>query len=136
MRQSRIISPALFAAVLLSVAHVALAAEGPYGGTPAPIPGTVQAENYDTGGQNVAYNVTSINGSANNYRTDGVDLETTTDAGGGWNMGWTSGGQWFRYTVNVATAGTYTVSLRVAAVAAVGTNAGSFHLQTPSGTSL
>ena len=29
-------------------------AEGPYGGTPAAVPGTVQAANYDTGGQGVA----------------------------------------------------------------------------------
>ena len=57
--------------------------EGPYGGTPVAIPGTVQAENYDTGGQGVAYNVTSVNGSANSYRSDGVDLEATTDTGGG-----------------------------------------------------
>ena len=28
-------------------------------------------------------------------------------------MGWTTAGQWFNYTVNVATAGTYTVAFRV-----------------------
>ncbi|MFC6155554.1 galactose-binding domain-containing protein [Kribbella jiaozuonensis] len=98
--------------------------EAPYGGTPAAIPGTVQAENYNTGGQGVAYNVSSVNGTANGYRTDGVDLESTSDAGGGYNLGWTSTGQWFHYTVNVATAGTYTVAMRVAAPSAV-TNA--FH---------
>ena len=43
------------------------------------MPGTVQAANYDTGGQGVAYNVTSVNGSANSYRSDGVDLEATAD---------------------------------------------------------
>src|ERR1700722_10439242 len=91
------------------------AGEAPYGGTAAAVPGTVQAENYDTGGQAVAYNVTSTNGSANSYRSDGVDLEATTDTGGGYDLGWTSAGQWFRYTVNVATAGTYTVGLRLAA---------------------
>ena len=79
------------------------------------MPGTVQAENYDTGGQGVAYNVTSVNGSGNSYRSDGVDLEATTDTGGGYDLGWTAAGQWFKYTVNVATAGTYTVSLRLAA---------------------
>ena len=55
------------------------AARGPYGGTAAAVPGTVQAANYDTGGQGVAYNVTSVNGTANSYRSDGVDLETTAD---------------------------------------------------------
>ncbi|HXB03188.1 MAG TPA: carbohydrate-binding protein, partial [Opitutaceae bacterium] len=89
--------------------------EGPFGGTPAAIPGTVQAENYDTGGQGVAYNIGSINGTDNGYRSDGVDLEVTSDTGGGVDLGWTFGGDWFKYTVNVATAGTYTVSFRIAA---------------------
>ena len=94
--------------------------DAPFGGTPAAVPGTVQAANYDTGGQGVAYNVTSTNGSANSYRSDGVDLETTADTqdtgapGGAYDMGWTTPAQWFNYTVNVATAGTYTVSFRVA----------------------
>src|SRR3984957_19526513 len=68
--------------------------EGAYGGTAAAIPGTVQAANYDTGGQGVAYNVTSTNGSANSYRSDGVDLESCTDTGCGDDIGWTAAGQW------------------------------------------
>jgi hypothetical protein len=88
--------------------------EGPFGGTAAAIPGTVQAANYDTGGQGVGCNVTSVNGSANSYRPDGVDLEACTDTGCGYDVGWTGTGQWFRYTVNVASAGTYNVSLRLA----------------------
>jgi parallel beta-helix repeat protein len=107
--------------------------EGPFGGTAPTLPGLVQAENYDTGGQGVAYNVTSINGTANGYRADGVDLETTADTGGGYNVGWTAGGQWFRYTVNATAAGTYTVSLRLAAPGAV-TDA--LHLANSSGTNL
>jgi beta-glucosidase len=90
-----------------------------FGGTPAPVPGTVQAANYDTGGQGAGYSVASVNGSANGYRSDGVDLETTADtqdtdaAGGAYDIGWTTPGQWFKYTVNVAAAGTYTVSFRL-----------------------
>src|SRR5271170_3085058 len=96
--------------------HAASAATGaPYGGTAAAVPGTVYAANYDTGGQGVAYNVTAANGSANSYRSDGVDLETTADTqdntgGGAYDLGWTTVGQWFHYTVNVATAGTYSVA--------------------------
>ena len=97
------------------------------------MPGVVQAENYDTGGQGVAYNATSTNGTGNSYRSDGIDLEATSDTGGGYDLGWTSGGQWFRYTVNAATAGTYTVSLRVAAPSAV-TDA--LHLSSASGANL
>jgi beta-glucanase (GH16 family) len=121
------------AGLMLYVTNFAFAAEGPYGGTSAPIPGTVQAENYDTGGQGVAYNVTSVNGTANNYRPDGVDLEVTTDTGGGHNLGWTAAGQWFKYTVNVTSAGTYAVTFRVAAINAV-TDA--LHISNSSGSNL
>ncbi|MEV4512611.1 carbohydrate-binding protein [Dactylosporangium sp. NPDC049525] len=107
--------------------------EAPFGGTAAAIPGTVQAENYDTGGPGLAYSVSSVNGSGNGYRADGVDLESTSDTGGGYNLGWTSGGQWFRYTVNVATAGQYTLSARVAAPSAV---TGALHLANASGANL
>jgi hypothetical protein len=107
--------------------------EGPYGGTPAAVPGTVQAANYDTGGQGVAYNVTSVNGSANSYRSDGVDLEAPTDTGGGYDLGWTASGQWFKYTVDVASAGTYTVGLRLASPDGV-TDA--LHIANSSGTNL
>ncbi|HSZ38529.1 MAG TPA: arabinofuranosidase catalytic domain-containing protein [Trebonia sp.] len=99
--------------------------EGPFTGTAPQVPGTVQAANYDTGGQGVGYNVTSANGTANSYRGDGVDLETTGDTtdttgtGAGYDLGWTGSGQWFRYTVDAAGAGTYTVSLRVAAPSGV-----------------
>ena len=107
--------------------------DAPYGGTAAAVPGTVQAENYDTGGQGAAYSVTAVNGSGNSYRTDGVDLETTSDTGGGYDLGWTGAGQWFKYTVNVATAATYTVSLRLAAPTAV---ADGLHIANAAGTNL
>jgi hypothetical protein len=107
--------------------------EAPYGGTAAAIPGTVQAENYDTGGQGVAYNVTSVNGNGTAYRADGVDLETTSDTGGVDDLGWTATGQWLRYTVQVATAGTYTIGLRVATPSAV-TDA--LHIANAAGTNL
>src|ERR1700761_1922909 len=103
-----------------SAQHAALAAatEGPYGGTAAAVPGTVYAANYDTGGQGVAYNTAAGNGSANGYRADGIDLEATADTtnatgAGVDDIGWTTAGQWFKYTVNVATAGTYSVAFRL-----------------------
>ncbi|MFF4723890.1 carbohydrate-binding protein [Streptomyces mirabilis] len=60
-------------------------------------------------------------------------MACTSDTGGGYNLGWTSGGQWFRYTVDVATAGTCILNLRVAAPAAV---TGALHLSDASGTNL
>ncbi len=44
----------------------------------------------------------------------GVQLETTTDAGGGQNVGWIDGGDWMAYNVTIPTAGTYSVIYRVA----------------------
>jgi hypothetical protein len=105
----------------------------PFGGTPAAVPGTVQAANYDTGGQGVAYNVTSVNGTANSYRSDGVDLEVCSDTGCGYDIGWTATGQWFKYTVNVASAGTYALSLRLAAPTAV---TDGLHIANSAGTNL
>jgi hypothetical protein len=107
--------------------------EGPYGGTPVSIPGTVQAENYDTGGQGVAYNVTSVNGTDNSYRSDGVNLETASSPATGNDLGWTASGQWFKYTVNVATAGTFTVSFLVASPNGI---SDAFHISNSSGTNL
>src|SRR3984885_6005065 len=129
---------ALFALSLTGLSAAGSAAraatEGPYGGTAAAVPGAVFAENYDTGGQGTAYNVTSVNGSDNGYRSDGVDLETTTDTGGGANdLGWTGAGLSFKYTVNVPTAGAYTVGLRLAAPSAV-TDA--LHIDNSAGTNL
>jgi hypothetical protein len=119
--------------IVQNVTITSPAVEGPYGGTAAAIPGTVQAANYDTGGQGVAYNVTSTNGSANSYRSDGVDLETCTDTGCGDDLGWTTAGQWFKYTVNVATAGKYTVSFRLASPSGV---TDGLHIANSAGTNL
>src|SRR5277367_1721840 len=133
-----VVVAALFALALTGANAAGSAAraatEGPYGGTAAAVPGAVFAENYDTGGQGVAYNVTSVNGTDNGYRSDGVDLETTTDTGGGANdLGWTAAGQWFKYTVNVATAGTYTIGVRLAAPTAV---TDGLHIDNSAGTNL
>ena len=96
-----------------------------YGSTAAPIPGTVQAANYDTGGQGIAYNETA-NGGQTGYRSD----NSSADFGPG--LGWTIGGQWYKYTVNVASAGTYAVTFSVEAPSSGGT----FHLENKSGTNL
>ena len=115
------------------------AAGSPYGGTAAAVPGTVQAANYDTGGQGTGYSVTSVNRTANSYRSDGVDLESTADTqdtsapGGAYDIGWANAGQWFKYTVNVAAAGTYSVAFRVASPYGI-TDA--LHLANSSGTNL
>jgi alpha-tubulin suppressor-like RCC1 family protein len=80
--------------------------------SPQAIPGKIEAESFNA--------------------MSGVITETTTDAGGGLNVGAIDQNDWMNYNVNVAAAGTYTVSFRVATVAA---GAG-FQLRSSSGTVL
>jgi len=101
-------------------------ANTPHGGTPWPLPGTVQAEDYDDGGQSIAYSDTTSTNSGNVYRTtEGVDLEASTDTGGGYDVMKTKVGEWLKYTVNVTAAGTYPLDVRIANI---GTG-GVFHVE-------
>src|ERR1700739_1829909 len=96
----------------------------PYGGTPANLPGTIQAENYDNGGEGIAYHDADAANQGGAYRTDGVDIQTTTDAGGGYNVAYIADGEWLQYTVNVTASGTYNIGFRTAATS----NAGSIRM--------
>ena len=96
-----------------------------YGGTPVSLPGTIQAENFDEGGAGVAYVDTTATNYGGQYRSTGVDIESTTDAGGGYDVGWALSREWLNYSVNVATAGTYDLDVRVASA---GTG-GRFHVE-------
>ncbi|HYO10140.1 MAG TPA: carbohydrate-binding protein [Tepidisphaeraceae bacterium] len=101
----------------------------PYTGAPMPIfasaPATLQAEDFDKGGQGVAYSDVESANLGGKYRTgEGVDIQSTTDAGGGFNVAHVKAGEWLEYTVNVGQAGTYDFGFRVAST---GSN-GKFHL--------
>ncbi|MBN1597504.1 MAG: Ig-like domain-containing protein [Bacteroidales bacterium] len=96
----------------------------PYGGTPWSIPGTIQAEDYDTGGEGVAYQDTDASNNGGQYRTgEGVDIENCSE--GGYNVGWIVAGEWIEYTVNVITSGTYSLEIRVAS----DVYGGAFHIE-------
>jgi beta-glucanase (GH16 family) len=91
----------------------------PYNGAPSAIPGTIQAEDFDYGGEGIAYHDTSAGNSGTQYRTlENVDIQNCTDTGGGYNIGWMATGEWLEYTVNVSGTGNYTLEARVAAMAA------------------
>jgi hypothetical protein len=90
----------------------------PFGGTAAAVPGTFEAENFDEGGQFLAYYDAAAGNSGGAYRATDVDIQPTTDTGGGYNVGWTKAGEWLKYTVNVAATGTYQLETRVANVGA------------------
>jgi hypothetical protein len=50
----------------------------------------------------------------------GIQTQTTTDIGGGLNVGYSEPGDWMNYTLNVPTAGTYSFNFRVASLVATG----------------
>ncbi|HKV11668.1 MAG TPA: carbohydrate-binding protein [Thermoanaerobaculia bacterium] len=81
----------------------------PFGGTPRALPGSFYAADFDEGGEQMAYHDTTAgcDGSCGHRladvdRWEGIVFRTRT-------------GEWMKYTVNVTTAGTYNLVLRVAA---------------------
>src|SRR5439155_7563953 len=111
--------------VSLTIVPSSSPAPTPFGGSAWPIPGTVQAENFDEGGEGVAYHDGSAGNNGGAYRSTDVDIEATSDSGGGFNVGWMTAGEWLNYTVSVPQSGSYALKARVAANGAGGT----FHIE-------
>ncbi len=97
--------------------------QAPYGGSAHPIPGVIEAEDFDSGinGQSYLDCDTTNNGGA--YRETGVDIQAATESG--FNVGWICQGEWMEYTVEVETTGEYQVDTRVASLA----TGGLFHIE-------
>lgn len=74
--------------------------QAPYSNAIA-IPGTVEAENYDVGGQNQSYYDTEAANQGNVYRQDQVDIVAIPNGNA---IGYTIAGEWLEYTVNVTSA--------------------------------
>jgi alpha-L-arabinofuranosidase len=76
----------------------------------SPLPGVVQAEDFADG----AFADSTPGNTGGAYRATDVDIEASTDTGGGFNVGWTAAGEWLEYVVKVTTPGYYDLSARVA----------------------
>jgi len=91
-----------------------LYANGPYFGVPIDIPGKIEAENYDIGGNNVSYYDNSTGNQGNStYRTDDVDIEATSDSLGGYGIGYWATNEWLEFSVNVLATASYDFSFRI-----------------------
>ncbi len=82
------------------------------------IPGKIEAEDYDRGGEGVAYHDTSGgNGNGNypfNIRTyEDVDVMAINDATGSHAIAWIVDGEWVKYTISDVQAGTYDIKARI-----------------------
>jgi hypothetical protein len=87
---------------------------------PRAIPGTLQAEEYDVDGANVAYFDTSAGNVFGVFRADSMDVGAIP--AGGYHIGFLADGEWANYTVSIAATATYNVTLRWASDYAGTTN--------------
>jgi len=106
--------PVLTAASFLLFGRSSFGQSTPFTGTPVPIPGVIQAVNYDLGGQGVAYNYIPPSGYTppTYYRSDAVGIQTNMV--GGNCVGYITDGEWLNYTVNAPTSFVAQVSYNVA----------------------
>lgn len=113
--------------VSLSIPSASAQTSTPYGGTPWAIPGTIEAENYDNGGEAVAYHdLDALNSGGGVFRTtEGVDVKTSPTGETGYTVGWIKAGEWVKYSTNVTSSGNYDIKARVAAPSTGGT----FHIE-------
>jgi endonuclease/exonuclease/phosphatase family metal-dependent hydrolase len=101
---------------MMSAPQPVSAGPTPYYGSPVAIPGTIAAENFDEGGEGIAYHDSTPGNSGGAYRMTDVDIERSSE--GAYDVGWTTPGEWLNYSVTVATAANYVVQLRLATPAA------------------
>lgn len=110
------------------------------------IPGRLYTPNYDKGMNGYAYSdqswedlhgTTGNNSGWNNgwaYRNNGVDVTATSDfLSNGYTIGWFTTSEWMKYTVNVASAGTYSIEFRVSNG---NTTTGTVQIQNAAGTEI
>lgn len=78
------------------------------------VPGRVEAENFNSGGEGVGYHDLTAGNTGGAFRTsENVDIEATSDTGGGYNVGWIDATEWLAFAIN-STKPSYNILLRVA----------------------
>lgn len=78
-----------------------------------PVPGTIAAVHYNTGGEGVGYHDTTPDNTGGKYiRNDNVDISDCTE--GGCNISSNQTGEWYVYNVNVQSTSNYILALRYA----------------------
>jgi peptidoglycan/xylan/chitin deacetylase (PgdA/CDA1 family) len=81
----------------------------PYNNSMANIPGKVEFENFDVGGEGISYHESTTTNQGDAFiRTEPVDLEVRS---GGYNLGYTFTGEWLEYTVNITTDAIYDIDI-------------------------
>jgi beta-glucanase (GH16 family) len=95
------------------------------------LPGVVQSEDYNQGGEGVGFHSsTTASNPAGVYRGDPITVENC--AAGGYDVSSTSAGQWLKYGVNAQVSGLYNIAFHVAS----GGTGGTFHILDEKGNNL
>ncbi|MDT4895746.1 MAG: hypothetical protein QOH25_823 [Acidobacteriota bacterium] len=99
--------------------------ERPFKGAPAVMPGRIEVEDFDNGGEGVAYHDLDVNNNGGQYRTDGADVRAVGSASNAYVVFNTGAGEWLKYMFNLAATGNYDLGVTVASRLEGGT----FHLE-------
>lgn len=92
--------------------HAAQDPRSPYGGAPWPIPGRIEAENFDAGGEGVTYHDWSAGNSGGLYRTDEA-VDIISPYTGGYVVNNFQSDEWLEYTLRQATTSRVEIDLLV-----------------------
>jgi photosystem II stability/assembly factor-like uncharacterized protein len=100
-----------------------LGTSSPYNGRSPALPGLLQAEDYDLGGEGIACHCATTNSEPDRdtYRTDSGHVRS---GGSGHVLHGLSAGDWLKYQVNVTAPGDYDLTFRAAS-----SGGGTFHLE-------
>ncbi|MBN1894806.1 carbohydrate-binding protein [bacterium] len=98
--------------------------QAPYADSACTLPGTVEIEKYDRGGEGMAYHDADAANTGTKFRvSEGVDIEKCSS--GGFDISWISAGEWLEYSVDVACTDVYTLDASVSS----DTSTGAFHVE-------
>lgn len=78
------------------------------------IPGKIEAEFYDVGGEGVAYHDVDDGNHDSCNREDNVDIQTGSDTDASCYVGWISDGEWLEYSLSSVDEGNYDINIRLA----------------------
>jgi carbohydrate binding protein with CBM6 domain/beta-propeller repeat-containing protein len=109
-----------FVAKISDTAQIPAGHPTPFYRTPFAIPGTFEAEDFDLGGEGIAYHDNVPGNAGGQYRlNEDVDIIASSDsAGGGYVVKDFETGEWLNYTINVQNTTNYDIELRVSSAMA------------------
>lgn len=118
-------STCIIAIVLATITVHTLTAQTPYRDTAQSIPGRIEAEDFDRGGEGKGYHDRTTKNQGLGYRPNeapGIKGMTVPPGKPEWfksndgspTIGWFFVGEWLKYTTDIKAAGTYDINIRVA----------------------